>query len=386
MCAPNTPTAILPANQVCFNRLGVTEPVYGPSAIQSVASQTSTAPYTELQKDDLAWECMDTTNVETKTFYMLSDEGRIGLAQVIYSNVMGVRTTAQFSSKIFSPNSTQHLWSSDNLHHFTFSPDKQSFHADNCAMELSEDGKSYTIKSSISKSSIVDLKFTQEAPGLVVGKDGTSSFGTDPKKPWGRMIHKFWPRCRVEGQILTKEGPVDFKGTGIFVHALQGMKPHFAAAKWNFANFHSPNYSAVMMEFTTPPSYGETVVTVGSVVKKDKVLFTGASPNTKAEHTDVKGDPENDWPEPGAVRFTWQGKTADDKQGKAVLEGSLGTRTDRVDVMGELPKFVKAIVAGAAGTKPYIYQYVPKMTLKLDIGGEVVEEEGQLFMEATFIS
>lgn len=139
-----------------------------------------------------------------------------------------MRTTAQFSSKIFSPNSTQHLWSSDNLHHFTFSPDKQSFHADNCAMELSEDGKSYTIKSSISKSSIVDLKFTQEAPGLVVGKDGTSSFGTDPKKPWGRMIHKFWPRCRVEGQILTKEGPVDFKGTGIFVHALQGMKPHFA--------------------------------------------------------------------------------------------------------------------------------------------------------------
>lgn len=141
-----------------------------------------------------------------------------------------------------------------------------------------------------------------------------------------------------------------------------------------------------MMEFTTPPSYGETVVTVGSVVKNDKVLFTGASPDTKAEHTDVKGDPENDWPEPGAVRFTWQGKTADDKQGKAVLEGSLGTRTDRVDVMGELPKFVKAIVAGAAGTKPYIYQYVPKMTLKLDIGGEVVEEEGQLFMEATFIS
>lgn len=88
MCAPNSPTAVLPADHVCFNRLGVTEPVYGPSAIQSVASQTSTAPYTELQKDDLAWECMDTTNVETKTFYMLSDEGRIGLAQVIYSNVM----------------------------------------------------------------------------------------------------------------------------------------------------------------------------------------------------------------------------------------------------------------------------------------------------------
>lgn len=95
-------------------------------------------------------------------------------------------------------------------------------------MELSEDGKSYTIQSSTSKTSIVDLKFTQISPGFKVGKDGTSYFGTDPKKYWGRMIHKFWPRCKVEGQILTQEGPVDFKGVGLFIHALQGMKPHFA--------------------------------------------------------------------------------------------------------------------------------------------------------------
>lgn len=95
-------------------------------------------------------------------------------------------------------------------------------------MNLSEDGNSYTIKSSVSKSSIVDLKFTQISPGFVVGKDGTSYFGTDPQKPWGRMIHKFWPRCQVEGQILTQSGPVEFKGLGMFIHALQGMKPHFA--------------------------------------------------------------------------------------------------------------------------------------------------------------
>ena len=139
------------------------------------------------------------------------------------------------------------------------------------------------------------------------------------------------------------------------------------------------------MNFTTPPSYGETAVTVGGVVKDDKILFTGASPDTKPEHTEVKGDPDNDWPEPGAVRFTWQGKTDDGKDAKATLEDDI-TRIDRVDVMGELPKFVKQIVAGAAGTKPYIYQYAPKLKLKLNIGGEEVEEEGQLFMEATFIS
>lgn len=140
------------------------------------------------------------------------------------------------------------------------------------------------------------------------------------------------------------------------------------------------------MEYTTPPSYGETVVTVGCVIKGDEIVFTGASPTTKTEHTEVKGDPDNDWPEPGSAKFSWEGKTKDGKEAKAVLEGSLGPRTDRVDVMGELPKFVKQIVAGASGAKPYIYQFTPKLKLKLDIGGEEVEEEGQLFMEATFIS
>ena len=95
-------------------------------------------------------------------------------------------------------------------------------------MELSEDGKSYSIKSSVNKSSVVDLKFTQAAPGILIGKDGTSYFGTDPQKPWGRMIHRFWPKCDVEGHILTQNGPVDFKGKGLFIPALQGMKPHFA--------------------------------------------------------------------------------------------------------------------------------------------------------------
>lgn len=139
------------------------------------------------------------------------------------------------------------------------------------------------------------------------------------------------------------------------------------------------------MNYTTPPSYGETSVTVGSISKDGEIVFTGASPDTKVEHTEIKGDPENDWPAPSAIRVTWVGKTSDGKDAKAVLDSPL-EKVDRIDVMGELPKFVKQIVAGASGTKPYIYQYITTMTLKLEIGGEVIEEEGTLFSEATFIS
>ncbi|KAI7270665.1 Protein kinase [Hortaea werneckii] len=367
--------------------VGISEPIYGAHAIQSVAEQAQETPYTEVGKDDLAWEVMDSTNVETKTFYMTSDDGHIGLVQVIYSNVLGVKTTAQFSSKILSKEEGKpHLWASDNLSNFSFSNDKQNFKAQGCSMDISEKGDSYTIKSNTNKSSIVDLKFTRTAPGFVAGKNGTSNFGTDPAKPWGKLKHIFWPRCQVEGTILTQQGPIDFKGRGMFVHALQGMKPHFAAAKWNFANFQSPSFSAISMNFTTPKSYGETVVTVGGIATENGLLVAGGSPAVEAKHIQVKGDPDNDWPEPGAAAFTWTGKSPDGKDVTAKVEGPILPRVDRVDVMGELPKFVKQIVAGAAGTKPYIYQYTPKLKIKVNVGGEEKEEEGQLFMEATFIS
>lgn len=69
--------------------MGITDHNYGPEAIQSVALQAKdSTPYTELKKDDLAWEVMSGTNVETKTFYVIADSGHIALVQVIYSDVM----------------------------------------------------------------------------------------------------------------------------------------------------------------------------------------------------------------------------------------------------------------------------------------------------------
>ncbi len=69
------------------NVAGTQEPIYGPSAIQSVAEQARTVPWTELRKEHLKWTAMDSTCVETQTFYFMTDGGHIGMAQVIYSNV-----------------------------------------------------------------------------------------------------------------------------------------------------------------------------------------------------------------------------------------------------------------------------------------------------------
>ncbi|RFU31149.1 hypothetical protein B7463_g5153, partial [Scytalidium lignicola] len=376
------------AKQQLANVAGTQEPIYGPSAIRSVAKQAEAKPYTELKREDMKWALIDTTCVETQIFYLTAETGHIAFVQVIYSNVAGIRITAQFNTKIFYPGASQpNLWSSDPLSNIEFSEDKTNFYADNCAIELSEDNKSYTIKSMTNEASIVNVTVTRVAPGFQVGVDGTSYFGTDPEQPWGSMRHTFWPRNTVEGTIVTNDGPIDFKGNALFIHCLQGMKPHHAAAKWNFVNFQGPSYSAIMMEYETPPSYGSTIVNVGGIIKNDEIIFAGTT-NT-ATHTSIKGDVDNDWPEPEAAKFQWNGKSKDGKDVEAVLEGSLGKRLDRVDIMAEVPGFVKSLVAVAAGTKPYIYQYSPStvpLALKLKVGDEESVEEGTLFMEATFIS
>ncbi|KAL8913882.1 MAG: hypothetical protein Q9171_001375 [Xanthocarpia ochracea] len=381
----------LKQQQVLANVAGTQEPIYGPSAIQSVANQAQTTPYTELQPEDLQWTAMESTCVETQVFYLTADSGHIGMAQVIYSNVAGIRTTCQFNTKIFYPNQsngskTPNLWSSDALDNHGFDSRKLSFYADGCAVTLNDDATAYTVKSAINESSIVNLTVSRLTPGFQVGSNGKSYFGTDPHHPWGKMRHAFWPRCHVEGSIITKEGPIDFKGRGIFIHALQGMKPHHAAAKWSFADFQSPTFSAVMMEYTTPPSYGSTIVNVGGIVKDGEIICAGAA-NT-AVHRDVHEDPETEWPEPKAVQFTWSGKTKAGEDVHAELAGGLGQRLDKVDVMANVPGFVKTLVGGVVGTKPYIYQYSPQqnLELKIKIGSDETVEEGVLFAEATFIS
>ncbi|KAI0132216.1 oxidative stress survival, Svf1-like protein [Xylariales sp. AK1849] len=343
------------AKQTLANAVGTEEPIYGPSAIRSVAEDADTTPYTELKKEDMKWYNLNSTNVETQTFYMMSESGRIAMAQIIHSNVAGIRSTTQFNSKIFDlDGSKPHLWCSNALSDVEISEDKFNFYAKDCAVELSEDGNTYTIKSMTDQRCVVNLKITKTAPGFVAGKDGKTHYGTDLNNPWGFMRHAFWPRCAAEGSMMTKDGPIDFKGQAFFAFAIQGMKPHHAAAKWNFVNFQGPTYSACLMDFTTPPSYGATVVAVGGIAKDGEIITAGST--CTATHCKTTLDSDVEWPEPTEVKFTWTGTTKAGKSVEAVIEGPFEKRTDRIDVMAEVPGFVKKIVANTAGTKPYIYQ------------------------------
>jgi Svf1-like C-terminal lipocalin-like domain len=109
-----------------------------------------------------------------------------------------------------------------------------------------------------------------------------------------------------------------------------------------------------MMEFTTPASYGNTTVNVSALAQDNKIISAGAS--SSAKHTTAHTDSENDWPEPKTVSYEWRGSTSDGRPVVADVTGNLGQRLDRVDVLAHIPGFVKTIVGGVVGTKPYIYQ------------------------------
>lgn len=156
------------------------------------------------------------------------------------------------------------------------------------------------------------------------------------------------------------------------------------------------------MEFSTPPSYGSVTVNVGGIAKDGEIICAGS--RNKTTHLGSSQDSDNDWPEPTGIKFDWAGTTPHGQPLEASLEGSLGKRLDRVDVMAEIPGFIKSIIGSVAGTKPYIYQVRPlfllppkltfplqyspseKVPLKLRIGDSETAESGVLYTESTFIS
>ncbi|PSK35385.1 hypothetical protein C7M61_004631 [Candidozyma pseudohaemuli] len=363
---------------------GTAEPEYGREAIHPITDfiKKGDPVSRETTPEDFAWRKPGYTNVETQTFYF-SDlkTGYTGFAQIIHSNLMGVKTTAQFTFRLYNnekgaddPNA---IWTSTALEEFR--AEGSNFYAKNLSFELADDGVTYHLKSLVNEDSLVDLTVKRLTPGVVFGKDGTTLYGDDLENPWGSMRHAFWPRCSVTGKLSLKNNvQLEIDGFTMFVMALQGMKPHHAAKSWNFLNFQSPHFSAVQMEFTTPRSYATTKVNIAILAKDDKVVLT--SIDNEVTHEDAEID-EVGWNVPKGITFNFS-KDGADSETVAVVSGKLNQLVERVDVMAEIPQFVKNIVSGVSGAKPYIYQFCNPLSIKY--GSET--EEGIGFNEATFIS
>ena len=357
--------------------------------------------------------------------------------------------SVQFICKISSPNEADKVWKSVNVSNFVTPPpglDKRSSKADEFSVTLkpqpgTDFPEVYLITANLGPDLQLALEIKRPAsiPGWKIGsgpKAGFSYLGNDPNKADGYVIHRFWPRFVASGTIIRDGQALSLTGHGMFVHAIQSMRPNLIAVKWNFVDFQSNELggvSAIMMEFTTTDTYGKkgagsgfASVNIGSVVIGDKLAAVTAqssiSPQgtvvSKATHLSPEHDPDTGYDKPNQVLFEWQGPSiAAGASGTvtAKLEQDLGTvekpigLIEKVDVLAEIPYALKMVVNYVAGTKPYIYQVIyflfrrgslltPLQWMnpaKLSLTGpeelapglsKGVEVQGLLYSEATFIS
>ncbi|TFY83296.1 hypothetical protein EWM64_g726 [Hericium alpestre] len=424
-----------------FSSLFSTLPPVDPNA-PNFHPVSSTFPkeelFGELEPTDTALLCAGGFVTETQVWYHILEDGTSVMCQIIHSSIGLWYPTIQFTFKIFNPKTGEKTWRSVNVSNFTTPVpglDKRSSKADEFTVTHrshpnSEFPESYDIQFNLPN----DIQFSLEvrrpvgAPGFKVGKGpkgGYSYFGHDLEKPDGYVIHRFWPLTHGKGQIIQQGKVLAVDGPGMFVHAIQGMRPNLVAARWNFAHFQSKDHggvSAIQMEFTTTDAYGRkgpgsgfVSVNIGSLVVGGKLASVTAETKwpdeeqpeqadviSRATHLNPVHDPDTGYNQPTELLFRFAGPSLlPDAPGtvEATLPTSVGSPTEpkglieKVDVLAEIPGFVKAVVSYVAGTKPYIYQWInpTKITLKgpdaiLPGLSEGLEADGHVYVEATFIS
>ncbi|KAK4700700.1 hypothetical protein P7C70_g5542, partial [Phenoliferia sp. Uapishka_3] len=355
----------------------------------------------------------------------------------------------QFTFRYVDPAKKVHVWKSTSVTNFTVAPspkvDRRSSKSDQFTITVDPaQPHKYTIEGKHDDDVAISLVYERLTEGWKVGagprggmsyfgqlKDGAAK-GTAPDITAGGdgyAIHRFWPRCAVTGIARIGSEVIDLAGTrGMFVHAIQGMRPNVLAAKWNFATFQSSaeggeGVALTMMEFTTTPAYGSKKVNIGSVVVGDKLVAItaggeGVEGTSVATHKNTVVDKETEYDAPGSIEYEWNGYTLFNTEGTLVASAKApktqakltldlltsapgepyATRglVEKVDVLGQIPYLVKKFVNYAAGTKPYIYTWLnpakASITVPSDLASPASEEtktievEGTVFNEATFIS
>ncbi|KAF5367378.1 hypothetical protein D9758_003690 [Tetrapyrgos nigripes] len=420
-----------------FSSLFSTSPPVDPTApnFHPVSSKYKDAElFGELAPKDTEMLCASGGFVaETLIWYTTTPDGMIVMCQVIHSAVGVWYPTIQFTCKIYDPKTQKAIWKSVNVSNFACPApgrDKRSCKADQFSIthKVNPDSdypETYVISAHPSDDVQIFLEVSRpaSAPGFKVGNDaegGYSHFGPDPKNAEGYVVHRFWPLYKSTGHVTISGQAKSVEGPGMFVHAIQGMRPNLVAASWNFAHFQSQDHggvSAIQMEFTTTEAYGKkgagsggVVVNIGSLVVGGKLATVTAETKwpgepvaedalvrSRASHLKPVLDPETGYQKPSELLFEWAGPSVirgSSGTYKALLQVDVGDvekpkgLIEKVDVLAEIPYVIKMAVNYVARTKPYIYQWTNPAKLVINEPGSdaAVEANGHVYMEATFIS
>ncbi|GAA5961796.1 hypothetical protein JCM8115_001423 [Rhodotorula mucilaginosa] len=389
-----------------------------------------------LKVKDLEWNCGGGINTETQTWYATTKDGSVIMCQIIHSSVGLLWPNIQVTFRLCNPKTNTNVWKSVSVTNFKVQSDKRSCKSDQITVTMDPtNGNKYTIQAKYDEGVQISIEYERVADGFKIGdspRGGFTYFGQLSSKPApsgdapdyaaggdGYAIHRIWPRCNVSGIVRVGNDVQDLEGArGVFIHAIQGLRPNLLAANWNFANFQSVGkegeeaVSLIMMEFTSTPQYGSKTVNIGSVVVGDKLVAvtaggSGVVGGSNVTHVDPIKDAETDYDAPSALKFSWEATRLED--GKPAAGGNAKVHAlvhmdlveeketyktkglvEKVDVLGQIPYLIRKFVNYAAGTKPYIYTWLNPVKASITLGDgsetKTIDVDGYVFSEFSAIS
>ncbi|CAG8495944.1 7933_t:CDS:2 [Funneliformis caledonium] len=338
--------------------------------------------FSEVTKKDLEWTLAPGSSTETQTFYLATNEGHFAFVQMIHSNIGLWKPTIQFTTRFYGGGIN--TFKSVNMSNFKLSKDRLSAEAENMSIKLNPECNKYKVILKHDKDLFIDFEFEQVDRGFQKKNGGKTYFG---KKESEYVQHKFWPKGIVKGNITVDGKTFDISGVGLFVHAVQGMRPHLIASRWNFVNFQSnddKDVSLSLCEFETTPHYRSKKSNQGGLIVNNKLV--GVTDDNVTNFLETYLDPKTGYHVPSKIRYTWKGKTLEKSEDfSAYIEIKLDTPMDRIDVLNEIPYVLKKIVQ-AFVAKPFVYQWFNEADAHIKIGDKELVARGTLFSECSFIS
>ncbi|KAJ2897530.1 putative cell survival pathways protein [Coemansia aciculifera] len=325
---------------------------------------------------DFAW-LRDSIGSETQTMYFHLDNGCVGFVQIAWA-YLALTKTIETNAMFYVPGHPC-VFETHNGHSLQVKKDSHEYECKGLSMSWDQDHTKLSIKYTAGKERdaakgvAASFEFVRKSEGYKIG-DGRNYVGV------GTAAHYFYPAGEVtaKGEI----GSIKFesKGTALFIHAHSGnIMPYNVGAEWNMNFFTGHREGAPkedkdrvtfhILQYETPENAGSVNCSNAALTENNnlKAVFW----DTTVEHFDVvKDENGSGYDIPRRIVFTSTGKTVDGKNVKAVFDARPSLRLHDIDVLGEMPYFIRRIVQTLI-TKPFIFErYEEDAKISIQVEGE----------------
>lgn len=369
--------------------------------------------YKEISLDKFSWIMEGYSWItEGKAWYIINPyNGKLLFNQIVYnSSGWPLPPTCQSSTRYFDP---QNTLSSDPLtewstiqqnakggngggggghifEYFANSMSKVKLNKEKCEIKMTMTSQSIDSTGInvdfTGKILSFDLRMTKDV-GLSFD-DGNVYFGADQGD--GILNQKFIIGAPTEG-ILKRKGngngnSVDgadeeiFTGISLCVHQFQGLRPNLIGSRWNFCNFVGVErlakdniWNLFMIQVKTSQSYGSAIINKGSIHSSMDGLYSLSTNDSNHSPNYIRTfqpilDPNTEYYLPKEIEYCWSGKDLQGRSFKAICRSKPKILVARINVLEQLP-FVFRKVIEALVSKPFIYQWLNKVSIDIEIGG-----------------